>query len=99
MCGYQRPNYFAILVPEMGLLLLLLLLSLCLSRFSIFPREQIAPSNLRSLGLALQSLKFQEMLLFAKTLCCSLPLTSPASLSIFFDVTPSAPITAGITTI
>ena len=49
----------------------------------IFPREQIASSNLSSLGLALQFLQFQAMLLFAKALCYSLCLTSPASLSIF----------------
>ena len=58
--------------------------SLCLVGSSgIFPREQVAPSNLRSLGLALQFLQFQAMLLFAKVLCCSLCLTSPPSLSIF----------------
>ena len=45
----------------------------------IFPREQVAPSNLRSLGLALQFLQFQARLLFAKALCYSLRLTSPAS--------------------
>ena len=49
----------------------------------IFLREQVAPRNLRSLRLALQFLQFQAMLLFAKALCYSLCLTSPASLSIF----------------
>ena len=50
---------------------------------SIFPREQVAPSKLRSLGLALQFLQFQAILLFAKALCYSLCLTSAASLSVF----------------
>ena len=50
---------------------------------STFPREQVAPSNLRSLGLALQFLQFQAILLFAKALYCSLHITSSASLSIF----------------
>ena len=58
--------------------------SLCLVGSSgIFPREQVAPSNLRSLGLVWQFLQFQAMLLFANVLCCSLCLTSPPSLSIF----------------
>ena len=48
-----------------------------------FPREQVAPSNLRSLGLALQFLQFQAMLLFAKALYSFLHLTSSTSLSIF----------------
>ena len=48
-----------------------------------FPREQVVPSNLKSLGLALQFLQFQAMLLFAKALYYSLHLTSSASLSIF----------------
>ena len=38
----------------------------------IFPGEQVEPSNLRSLGRALQFLQFQAMLLFAKALCSSL---------------------------
>ena len=38
----------------------------------IFPGEQVEPSNLRSLGRALQFLQFQAMLLFAKALCYSL---------------------------
>ena len=33
-----------------------------------FPREQVAPNNLWSLGLALQIFQFQAMLLFAKAL-------------------------------
>ena len=48
-----------------------------------FHREQVAPSNLMYLGLAVQFLQFQAMLLFEKALCYSLCLTSSASLSIF----------------
>ena len=49
-----------------------------------FPKEQVAPSNIRSLGLVLQFLQFQAMLLFAKALCYYfLHLISSASLSIF----------------
>ena len=54
----------------------------------IFPREQAAPSNLRSPGFALQFLQFQTMLLFEKALCYSLRLTSPASLSVFLMSLP-----------
>ena len=47
------------------------------------PRGQVAPSNLKFLGLALQFLQFQAILLFAKALCYSLHVTSSASLSVF----------------
>ena len=50
---------------------------------STFPREQVAPINPRSLGLAIQFLQFQAMLLFVKALYFSLHLTSSASLSVF----------------
>ena len=46
-------------------------------------REQVVPSNLRSLGLALHFWQLWEMLLFAKALCNFLYLTSSAILSIF----------------
>ena len=69
-------------------MLLLLLSLLRLSRFSCcsgtFRREQVAPRNQRSLGLVLQFLQFQTMLLFAKALYYSLHQTSSAtSLSVF----------------
>ena len=60
-----------------------------------FPREQVTLSNLMSLGLALQFLQFQTMLLFAKVICSSLHQTSSASLSvsllIFQSFNPRAP--------
>ena len=53
------------------------------SSSSAFPRKQVVLSKLKSLGLALQLLQFQEMLLFVKALCYSLHLISSASFSIF----------------
>ena len=66
---------------------------------SIFPREQGEPSNIRSQVLALQSLQFQAILVFAKVPCYFFHLTYLTILSInLFDVTPRAPITTGTTT-
>ena len=49
----------------------------------IFPKEQVTPSKLKSLGRALQFLQFQAIQPFAKALYYSLHLTFSASLSMF----------------